>query len=190
MTLERELAALRRLAPRRRRRDRDQGARPHRRPGPRPPARDGDRGRRGGRGREHAPPDGRARGSPARRRADATTHGGGRRVGRGTATGCCSRRSGATVVDGGETMNPSTEALLKRDRVRARGRGRRAAEQPERVHGRRGGGGARDEAGSRRALGLDPGGPRGAGRARRVRAPATRTRPRWPRRPTASPWAP
>ena len=77
---------------------------------------------------------------------------------------------GATVVDGGETMNPSTEALLRGDRGCAGGRGGRAAEQPQRVHGSRRGCGARDEAGSRRALGLDPGGPRGHGRARRRRS--------------------
>ena len=81
-------------------------------PGARAPARDRNGRRGGGRGREHAPPDGGARGTAARR-CGREPHGGRRGVASGMATGSCSRAAGATVVDGGETMNPSTEALLR-----------------------------------------------------------------------------
>ena len=106
--------AARRLAARRRRPDRAQGARPHRRPGPGALARRRARHDRERRDREHARQTRRARAAPAaggarcrRRLACALV---------AVAAGSGNRRLfenlGAHVVDGGRTMNPSTAELL------------------------------------------------------------------------------
>ena len=48
----------------------------------------------------------------------------------------CTRGSARTLLDGGPTMNPSTYELLAGIHDRARRGGRRAAQQPQRDHGR------------------------------------------------------
>ena len=75
---------------------------------------------------------------------------------------------GATgIVDGGETMNPSTEELLEAIEKHARARGRRAGEQRQRRPRRAPGGAAREHARSRRPVELPSGGPRSDARVRR-----------------------
>ena len=119
--------AARRLAARRRRPDRAEGARPHGRPGPRALARRRARDDRRRRDREHARADARARGAAAARgarraRSDAVRRRRGRR--RATATAALFESLGARVVDGGRTMNPSTADLLAAIEASAARRGR------------------------------------------------------------------
>ena len=68
------------------------------------------------------------------------------------------------IVEGGQTMNPSTADLLAADRRQRRRRGRAAAEQLERRDERRAGRARGGEAGARGADDVDPGGPGGTGR--------------------------
>ena len=106
----------RRLAPRRRRRDRAQGPRPHGRPrrgalARRPPGDD-----RPDRDREHARADGRARGTdhrgPARRRdEDKATEVVAVVAGEGNRRLFASLGAGR-IIEGGQTMNPSTQDLV------------------------------------------------------------------------------
>ena len=110
----------------------------------------------------HAVPD--VPGGAARRRR--------RRPARATAR--CSRASARDVVDGGPTMNPSTADLVAAIERAPAPRGRRAAEQRQRDHERRAGGGERVEERERRADAVDAGRARRARRVRRGAAP-TRT---------------
>ena len=115
--LEARARAARRLAARRRRLDRAQGARPHRRPGRGALARDGASGRSSGVeiANMHRQTDGaRASGlepdarDPGRRWRPAWSS-----SCPGPATVACSRAYGATrVIEGGQTMNPSTEDIV------------------------------------------------------------------------------
>ena len=75
---------------------------------------------------------------------------------------------GALVVDGGETMNPSTADLVAAIEVGGRGGGRAAAEQQERDHGGRAGVRPLVEGRARRADDVAASRPRGARRIRSV----------------------
>ena len=108
----------RRLASRRRRPDRAQGARAHGRSRTRPHARDCGRCRRGGRDREHAPPDRAARGAAARGRAGvralATLETGLVAVCPGRGNRRLFESLGATrVIEGGQSMNPSAADIVE-----------------------------------------------------------------------------
>ena len=94
---------------------------------------------------------------------------------------------GATgIVDGGETMNPSTEELLEAIESDARARGRRAGEQRQRRPRRAPGGAARERARSRRPVELPAGGPRSDARVRPACGCGRRTQGRWKTRPRRS----
>ena len=167
--LETRARAARRLAARRRRRDRAQGARPHRRARRGARARDGARDDRGRRDREHAQADRASAGADPRGRprpgADARDR---RRRGRARAREPPSLRE--LRRHAGDRGRPDDEPVdrrhRRRDRGDARDRGARAPEQLERDPLRRAGGEARRQAGPRDPVAL------GSGRAR-ARSSAT-----------------
>ena len=138
--LERGARAARRLAARRRRRDRAEGARAHRRPGRALVARRRARhARAASRSRtctRRRPSARSACCAPCRRRGGVRASS---RSSRARATAGSSRASARGVVDGGRTMNPSTAELVAAIEATGAEEVDRAAEQLERHHRRRAG---------------------------------------------------